>query len=197
MNQITKIILVTAVFVFSAFTIVSNTSALSFDLESLGATIFSGSVESDDPGSVGYCLRYPDAADCVDADYGTVCNNPAYQNDAICMSEAEIGAGLAETSLLGSGITHTQNAGDLIIKYVNFVLPYLTLAAFVGFVVAGFFYVTAYGNQEQLDKAKKILIWSIVGLVLVISAFTIVQFLTQDLLGGLQSGVGVVEPITQ
>lgn len=148
------------------------------------AQIFGGT-GTNEPGSVGYCLSNP--AECPDPDgvYDTKCDNPAYQNDLDCRSEAAQGSQLAKTSLQGSGITHTENAGDLIIKYVNFLLPYLTLAAFVGFVVAGFFYVTAYGNDEQLQKAKKILIWSVVGLILVISSFAIVQFFTSGLLGKL------------
>lgn len=101
------------------------------------------------------------------------------------ITDVEAGTGLAATSLEGTGITHTDNLGDLIIKYINFILPYLTLAAFVGFVVAGFFYVTAYGNEEQLGKAKKILIWSAVGLILVIASYSITQLLTQGLVESL------------
>ncbi len=149
------------------------------------AVIFGGTVETDEPGSVGFCLRNPNDTTCVDEEYGTMCDNPALQNEIECISEAEQGSQLAKTSLQGSGITHTENAGDLIIKYVNFLLPYLTLAAFVGLVVAGFFYVTAYGNDEQLQKAKKILIWSVVGLILVIMSYTIVQFLTGGLIKSL------------
>jgi hypothetical protein len=103
------------------------------------------------------------------------------KEDTRCISQAQAGTIEAKESLTGPGITHTDNLGDLIIKYVNFALPYLTLAAFVGFVVAGFFYVTAYGNEQQLEKAKKILIWSVVGLLLVIASYTIIQFLTSEL----------------
>lgn len=157
-----------------------------FATSNVNAQIFKGSVESDDPSSVGYCLHNPDVTECNDIVFGTICKNPTYQNSLTCLSEAYIGTGLAKDSLSGSGITHTDNAGDLIIKYINFMLPYLTLAAFVGFVVAGFFYVTAFGNEEQLGKAKKILIWSVVGLLLVMASYTIVQLLTRDLLEGLQ-----------
>ena len=169
-----------------------------FFLTSVGAhaVIFSGSEGTDEPGGVGYCLRYPDFDICKDPDgvYDTICDNPEYEDDLICRSEAEIGTDLAETSLRGTGITHTEDAGDLVIKYVNFALPYLTLAAFVGFVVAGFFYVTAYGNEEQLQKAKKILIWSVVGLLLVIMSYAIIQFLTAGLVEELQPD-DVVIPI--
>lgn len=96
-------------------------------------------------------------------------------------TQTELGVEEAKEALEGTGITHTETLSDLVIKYVNFVLPYLALAAFVGFIAAGFMYVTAYGNEEQVQKAKKILIWSVVGLLLVIASFSITQFLTKEL----------------
>ena len=129
---------------------------------------------------VGFCLDNPLDETCADVD----CNAPNV-TDQRCMTQAEAGTYEAKGTLGSTGITHTEKMSDLIIKYVNFILPYLTLAAFVGFVVAGFFYVTAYGNEEQLGKAKKILIWSAVGLIVVILSFSIVQFLTVGLLGRL------------
>jgi len=152
-----------------------------FAYGSAHAVIFSGLTgEGDVP--YGLCLDNPDDTRCDGVD----CDSVEYKDEIVCTSQAEVGTGLAKDSLSGAGITHTENLGDLIIKYVNFILPYLTLAAFVGFVVAGFFYVTAYGAEEQLKKAKQILIWSVVGLILVIASFTIVQFLTSGLLEQLQ-----------
>ncbi|MBU0577157.1 pilin [Patescibacteria group bacterium] len=182
MNRILKSFIVVAILFSFGF---MNSAQASF-FNDLGATIFEGTAGTDDPEGVGFCLRYPDHSTCADSDYGTICKNPDYYNSLRCLSEAEVGIGITEEGLAGSGITHTQTASDLIIKYVNFMLPYLALAAFVGYVVAGFFYVTAYGNQEQLDKAKKILIWSTVGLIIVIASFTIVQFFTSDLVEQLQ-----------
>lgn len=145
------------------------------------AVIFSG-LEDDETGvTYGLCLESPDDPDCA----GVHCEDPEFSADPKCISQAQAGTGIAKESLDTTGITHTENLGDLIIKYINFALPYLTLAAFVGFVVAGFFYVTAYGVEEQLKKAKQILIWSVVGMLLVIASYTIVQFFTSGLLGKL------------
>ena len=85
-----------------------------------------------------------------------------------------------------SPITATESISDLILKYVNFSLPFLALAAFLGFVYAGFLYVTAYGSDEQLGKSKKILIYSVVGLIVVILSYSIVQLFTQQLVQGIQ-----------
>lgn len=101
-------------------------------------------------------------------------------------SATKKGVGELKEALTGSGVAETGDVGDLIIKYINFSMPYLALAAFVGFVYAGFLYVTAYGVEEQIQKAKKILIYAVVGLVLVIVSFSIVQFFTVSLVEGIK-----------
>ena len=91
-----------------------------------------------------------------------------------------------EDSILGkTGITAEGDVGNLVLRYINFALPYLALAAFAGFVYAGFLYVTAYGNDEQVQKAKKILIYAVAGLILVMLSYSIVQLLTSDLVEGI------------
>lgn len=46
------------------------------------------------------------------------------------------------------------------------------------FVVGGFTYITSSGNPEQLDRAKRTLTWSAVGLAIVIAAFVISNIVT-------------------
>lgn len=46
------------------------------------------------------------------------------------------------------------------------------------FVAGGFTYITSSGNPEQLDKAKRTLMWSAIGLAIVIAAFVISNIVT-------------------
>ncbi len=46
------------------------------------------------------------------------------------------------------------------------------------FVVGGFTYITSSGNPEQLDKAKRTLTWSAIGLAIVIAAFVLANIVT-------------------
>lgn len=48
--------------------------------------------------------------------------------------------------------------------------------AVVFMVIGGFHYITSSGHPEKLDKAKKTLLYSGVGLVIVLAAYTIVDF---------------------
>lgn len=46
------------------------------------------------------------------------------------------------------------------------------------FVVGGFTYITSSGNPEHLDRAKRTLLWSSIGLAIVIAAFVISNIVT-------------------
>ena len=47
------------------------------------------------------------------------------------------------------------------------------------FVVGGFSYITSSGDPERLHKAKQTLLWSGVGLAIVIAAFVISNIVTE------------------
>ncbi len=46
-------------------------------------------------------------------------------------------------------------------------------------IYAGFTYVTAYGNEERATMAKKIIIWTIVGVVVIMCASIIISEITK------------------
>ncbi len=46
------------------------------------------------------------------------------------------------------------------------------------FVMGGFTYITSSGNPEQMDKAKRTLTWSAIGLAIVIAAFILSNIVT-------------------
>lgn len=46
------------------------------------------------------------------------------------------------------------------------------------FVVGGFTYITSSGSPEHLDRAKRTLLWSGIGLAIVIAAFVISNIVT-------------------
>lgn len=57
------------------------------------------------------------------------------------------------------------------------VLTYVGLIAVVVIVIAGIYLITSNGEETQKDKAKKIIIYTIVGLVIIALASVIVIFI--------------------
>lgn len=63
-----------------------------------------------------------------------------------------------------------DNFNELIDSLINIIFYVAMLIAPVFLVVAGFYYLTAAANPENVNTAKSIIIWTLVGLVVIIAA---------------------------
>lgn len=84
------------------------------------------------------------------------------------------GANLTE-SVLDNNISKERNLKTLIIGWTKFLYPIATLAAVVAFIWAGFLYITAMGDDGKIDSAKKIMIWTVIGLLTILGSYAIVS----------------------
>ena len=66
--------------------------------------------------------------------------------------------------------TQTNTFKDAVDKVINLIFRAAIVIAPLMIVVGGFFIVTATGNAEQINKGKKIILWTIVGFVIVLLA---------------------------
>lgn len=66
-----------------------------------------------------------------------------------------------------------SNVEDFIRNIIKVIAGLAGLVATGFFVVGGFTYITSSGNPEHLDRAKRTLLWSGIGLAIVIAAFVI------------------------
>ncbi|MBD3328222.1 hypothetical protein GF340_02850 [Candidatus Peregrinibacteria bacterium] len=73
---------------------------------------------------------------------------------------------------------------DLVLTFLNFFLGFLGIIAVIMIIYGGILYVTAAGNQESIDKGKKIILYSIIGIVIILLSFALVN----TVLGGLGAG---------
>ncbi len=81
----------------------------------------------------------------------------------------------------------TGGEGDakaLILRIVNYFLTFLGVIAVLMVIYAGVLYVTSAGNDDSVGQAKKILLYSGVGLLLVFVSFALVN----TILGAVSSG---------
>lgn len=74
-----------------------------------------------------------------------------------------------------------KNLSGVISQGINILLTLIVIAAVIVIIIAGFRMATAGGNPDQITKAKKTLIWAILGLVVAFMSFAIVR-IVQSLL---------------
>jgi hypothetical protein len=91
----------------------------------------------------------------------------------------------------GLGIGSGLNLGSvdpriLAARLIQIILGFLGIIALGLIVYAGFLWMTAAGEEDKVDRAKKILVNAIIGIVIILSAFSITTFI----LNRISSAVG-------
>lgn len=70
----------------------------------------------------------------------------------------------------------------LIVRIINVILGFLGLVAVCLVLYAGYLWMTSQGNEEVVAQAKKMLINGVIGLIIILAAFTITSFILRSLL---------------
>jgi len=73
----------------------------------------------------------------------------------------------------------TADLKETVINILQLLLGLLSLIAVVMIIIGGFTWLTAGGNEEKVDKAKKIISAAVVGLIIVLLAWAIVIFVAR------------------
>jgi hypothetical protein len=82
----------------------------------------------------------------------------------------------------GYKTTDTTNTPEKIIStIINVVLGFLGVIFLFLIIYAGFMWMTARGNEQQLDKAKDTLTAAIIGLIIIASAYAISYFVVSKI----------------
>lgn len=100
------------------------------------------------------------------------------------VTHAQTGTDARNTSIYSSGLRDAvdtafasdppeANALDIVTTIVSAVLGLLGVAFFILMIYAGVLWMTAAGNPDSVKKAKQILSNSVIGIVIVLSAYAI------------------------
>jgi len=93
--------------------------------------------------------------------------------NGICLPPSEYTTGLAaSTSLSG-----------FIVSLIKILLTFAGMVAVVMLVIGGYWYMAAGGNEEMSEKGRKTILNFVMGLVIIILAYTIVSVIASTLTG--------------
>lgn len=68
-----------------------------------------------------------------------------------------------------------RNPVDLILTIINYILSFVSLAAVIVIIIAGIRLIISQGNDEEKDKAKKAILYAIIGLIIILISRIIVS----------------------
>ena len=96
------------------------------------------------------------------------------------VSAATVNLGLTSDveSALGLG---TQDVRVTIARIINVFMGLLGIVAVVIILYGGFLWMTAAGNEDRVEKAKKLIVAGIIGLAIILSAYAIARFVVNSL----------------
>ena len=72
-------------------------------------------------------------------------------------------------------VSSAPSLATIALKVLNFLLSIVGVAAIIMLVAAGIAYMTAAGNEGQIETAKKMTKWAIVGIAVALGALVIVK----------------------
>ncbi len=79
--------------------------------------------------------------------------------------------------LPGTGLIQSESIVDVTLGWIQFGLTLVGTIAFVAFIYAGFLYVTSFANEENAESAKKTIIWTSIGLIVILISYAAVSTL--------------------
>ena len=85
-------------------------------------------------------------------------------------------------SVSGETGVDTRDLPTQIGSIIEGALVIVGLAFFILMFYAGFLWMTARGEEDQVEKAKKTIIAAVIGLVVVVSAYGITYFITSKMI---------------
>src|SRR3990167_8503116 len=85
--------------------------------------------------------------------------------------EEEIGSGVS------GKVCEAPDAREILLRLIQYMLGFTALIALIMVIYGGFVWTTAGGNTERVDKGKKILTWALTGLIVLMSAWSIITYI--------------------
>lgn len=65
---------------------------------------------------------------------------------------------------------------DIFLGGLNLVYYVSGVVAVIVIIIGGLLYISSYGDQNKITRAKQLVMYSVIGLIIVALAFTITQF---------------------
>lgn len=93
------------------------------------------------------------------------------------------GFGIIDTIRGNSGVQDFGSVTEFIITVLNVILSLAAIAAVVVMVYAGILLIADMGNEERAEKAKKIILYAIAGLVVIGVAAIVVNLIINKIMG--------------
>lgn len=105
---------------------------------------------------------------------------------ALLLTTSIVAPHIASAQAVEEGFENPLDTNDIsgfIINVIDFLLGLVGLLALLAIIWGGIRLIAAFGSEQQVTDAKKIIKWAIVGLTIVVLSWVIVQIVAREILG--------------
>ena len=89
----------------------------------------------------------------------------------------QVAQGVLDATVHPTGLK-TKDVKEVVGQFIKGALTLVGLVFFILMVYGGFLWMQARGNEQDVEKARDIIIAAIIGLVLIVAAYAITNFVT-------------------
>jgi hypothetical protein len=101
---------------------------------------------------------------------------PVFLNPVLALTRDEMGLGYVESlGLADPG--DNKDPKEMAVEIISYLITFLGIIAVGIILYGGFIWMTAAGNDDRLAKAKKIIVAGVIGLIIILAAYAIVNFI--------------------
>ncbi len=110
---------------------------------------------------------------------------PSNQSLAATPPSLKNAAGFLSQTASGSGAYYTPESPSVLIgNLINYFLGFIGVIFLILTIYAGITWMTAGGNEEKIKKAKQLITNSVIGLIIVLAAYSLTFFIVSRILVG-------------
>ena len=86
----------------------------------------------------------------------------------------------------GGAAGDPRDVRDIVVDLIKVFLGFLAIIFLILVITAGFKWMTAGGNENQIKEAKSTLSKAIIGLIIILAAYSITEFVIEEILDATQ-----------
>jgi len=101
----------------------------------------------------------------------------AYADGNLVTPKPDLLPGPLQSTQESAAGVRTWFANKILPAWTQGIVGFVAMIAFAMLIYSGIRYLTAYGNEEAAQSAKKVIIYSLVGLLLALFSYTIVSII--------------------
>lgn len=136
-----------------------------------GTTCSSGKFYSSSCSQLSACVMDTSTSGASPIDSGS---RSVFPTDSGSSSPTAIGGGWSLGSIAGYGLP-SGTMGAIIMNIMFWILGIFGALGILGFIISGIIYLTSAGNEDRMGAAKRAMLYSIIGVIVGLVGFVIIQ----------------------